>query len=318
MNCKDLEPNLPLYFYGELTAENRAAWDAHFASCAACRARLEEARRLDEVLASARRREPSPELLVVCRQSLEEALDREQLGWRHLWRTWFPSLSLAPATGAVAVLTLVLFGFGLGWTLRPRADSALGTASAPGANSSFLGADLSNLRISNISNVSPDPRTGEVRITLDAERRVTLEGSLDDPRIRQVLVDTMKGYENPGIRRDTLDALKAQTADPAVREAVLYALRQDSNAGVRLEALKSLATAECLADTHTALLDRLEHDPNAGVRVAAVEALVAHAETEGPDPDVETTLERLAATDPNPSVRVKSLTALQRMRGDEF
>lgn len=318
MTCKDLEPNLPLYIYDELTTEDRAAWEAHFASCPACRGRLEEARRLNEALESVPRRESSPELLVACRQSLDEALDHEQLGWRHLWRSWFPSLSLAPATGAVAVLTLVLFGFGLGWTLRPRADSALGTASSPGANSSFLGADLSNLRISNISNVSPDPRTGEVKITLDAERRVTLEGSLDDPRIRQVLVDAMKGYENPGIRRDTLDALKTQTTDPAVREALLYALRQDSNAGVRLEALNSLATTQCLADTHLALLDRLEHDPNAGVRVAAVEALVAHAETEGLDPDIVAALERLAATDENPSVRVKCLTALQRMRGDEF
>lgn len=318
MNCHDLEANLPLYFSDELSAEERAAWDAHVSSCALCRGRLEEMRRLHQVLASPLRREPSPQLLARCRLSLDEALEREQLGWRHLIRSWFPSPGFAPATGALAVLTLVLFGFGLGWTLRPRADSMLRTAAKNGGTPSFLGADLSNLRVSNISNVSPDPRTGEVRITLDAERRVTLEGSLDDPRIRQVLVDAMKGYENAGIRRDTLDVLKTQTHNPAVREALLYALRQDANAGVRLEALRTLATSQCLLDTHGALLDRLEHDPNTGVRVAAAEALVAHAEAEGIDPDVVSALERLAASDESPSVRVKCLTALQRMSGDEF
>ena len=36
---------------------------------------------------------------------------------------------------------------------------------------------------------------------MDAERRMTLEGSLDNPQIQRVLVYAVKSYDNPGIRR---------------------------------------------------------------------------------------------------------------------
>ena len=97
---------------------------AHLAACADCRRALEDSRRLHQVLGVRSAPEPTPELIVRCRQALDEALDREQLGWRGLIRNLVPVLSgLHPsAQGAVAVLTLVLFGFGLGWTLRPRSE----------------------------------------------------------------------------------------------------------------------------------------------------------------------------------------------------
>ncbi|MBZ5516806.1 MAG: HEAT repeat domain-containing protein [Acidobacteriia bacterium] len=156
-----------------------------------------------------------------------------------------------------------------------------------------------------------------MRITLDAERRVTLEGSLDDPRIRQVLVSTIKGYENPGIRLDTLDALRMHTKDPSIREALLYALGHDPNAGVRLEALKTVRHMECDEDTHRVLLHAVEHDSNVGVRTAAVDALVQHLQEEGMDDEVLTAFEKLAASDQDPVVRMRCLSAVRRLQGNE-
>lgn len=316
MNCEEFEPAATLYLYDELSGAERAELEAHAAACESCRARLEASRRMHRLLAECPPPEPTPDLLVRCRQELEEALDREELGWRSILRGWIWSLGAAPATRAAAVATLVLFGFGLGWTLRPRATSL--KAPAVGADQAGLGtADLGDLRIRSISQVAPDPQSGGVRITLDAERRVTLEGSLDDPRIRQVLVSTIKGYENPGIRLDTLDALRMHTKDPSIREALLYALGHDPNAGVRLEALKTVRHMECDEDTHRVLLHAVEHDSNVGVRTAAVDALVQHLQEEGMDDEVLTAFEKLAASDQDPVVRMRCLSAVRRLQGNE-
>lgn len=312
MNCKELEEALPLYLYGELTEDERAALDAHLGACGRCRAALQETRRLHETLNQRQPAEPSPELLVECRQALEEALDHESIGWKRLFQAW---RSAFPAFSAASILTALVLGFGLGWSLRPRVSRDLPTGPAV-SSSSFLGTDLENMRIRGISQVAPDPKTGEVRITLDAERRVTLEGSLDDPRIQRLLVYAVKDYENPGIRRDTLDALRTRRNSPSVRDALLYVLQKDPNPGVRLEALEAVRGMEWGEDVHRALTEAVERDNNPGVRITAIDALVQHA-MEGKDEAALPMLERLAARDPNPSVRLKCVRAVRILAQNE-
>ncbi len=238
MDCKRVEENLPLYFYDELGGEPRAEMEAHLAACPRCAATAEELRRLSAALAARPVAEPSPDLLARCRYELEEALDRETTGWRALVRSGFGLWPMGSPLRATAALAILLAGFSLGWAMRQQAATP-----APGQGngvSPWMGADLSNMRINGISRVTPDPQTGEVHITLDAERRLTLEGSLDDARIQQVLLYAMKSYDNPGIRRDTLEVLSQHGGNPNVRAALLYALRNDPNDGVRLEALQAV------------------------------------------------------------------------------
>jgi predicted Ser/Thr protein kinase len=220
------------------------------------------------------------------------------------------------SVGAAIVVLAVALGFGLGWALRPR-PRRLGPVTPGGTETWLAGPDLSDLRIRHISEVALDPQSGEVRITLDAERRVTLKGSLDDPRIRQVLVDAVRGYYNPGIRRDTLEALRTRRDNPSVRAALLYAMRHDANAGVRLEALRTVQGMEPGRDVQEALLGALEHDTNQGVRVAAVNALIERAAEEGPDEAVMPVLVKLAANDPNAYVRLQCQAAVRKMEGNE-
>jgi len=236
--------------------------------------------------------EPAPDLLVRCRQALDEALDREEMGWGAALREWLPRLGIVRPAGAVAALTLVVLGFGLGWTLRPRAGVLV-----PGVekDSTLSAMSLGDARISGISQVSPDPKTGGVRITLNAERRMTLEGSLDDDNVRKVLVYSLKSYDNPGIRVD---------------------LRNDPNLGVRLEALKAVRRMNWNPEVRQALLD-VVHQPkaNQGLRGAVVDELVKHA-VKDKDEVALSTLEQLAANDPNDYVRVKSLRALVALGAD--
>jgi len=312
MNCQEFEENLPLLLYGELPPEERAACEEHLAVCPSCRVAREKFERFHQVLAQRPPAEVSPGMLAEARRALDEALEREEHGWRALWHHSFPILRFEPASGFALALTLVLLGFGVGWGLRPHAGAL--TAGAPGVNrSSVANPDLENMRIRDISDVAPDPQTGGVKVTLDAERQITLEGSLDDPRIQQVLVYAVKSYDNPGIRRDTLDALRSHADNPTIRQALIYAMRHDANAGVRLEALGAVCNLESKADVDTALLDALEHDANPGVRVAAVDALIDRTEKEGCDLSTAQALEHLATADSNPYIRLKCANAVMKL-----
>jgi hypothetical protein len=312
MNCQKLEENLPLLLYGDLSAWEQAACNEHLAGCANCRAAREKLEQFHEVLAHRPEVEVSAALLAEARMGLDEALERQQHGWRALWHSGLPLLHFQPASGFALALTLVLCGFGLGWGLRPHAAQL--TSGVAGVNNAGVaGPDLQNMRISGISRVAPDPQTGGVKITMDAERRVTLEGSLDDPKIQEVLVYAVKSYDNPGIRRDTLDALRSHVDNPNIRQALLFAMQHDPNAGVRLEALGAVCNISSSDDVHTALLESLEHDTNLGVRVAAVDALIDHTEKEGCDAPTAQALEHLASSDSNPYVRLKCANAMMKL-----
>src|SRR5437870_12539603 len=107
MSCEELEQTLLTYLYDELPADERAAYDCHLASYPDCRSALEESRRLHQVLGQRPALEPTTELVVRCRQALDEALDREQLGWMGLFLNWVRvvAVSRLPTQGFIAALT---------------------------------------------------------------------------------------------------------------------------------------------------------------------------------------------------------------------
>ncbi len=313
MNCQDFDRDLTLFRYGELSPAEREALEAHVAACPACRANLEAYDKLHKLLAQREPAEPTPQMLAECRMMLEDALDRDlaNYSWKKVLSDWWAGVSAITPVRAATALTLIVFGFGLGWSLRPR--SPLAPESAPPAGTATAAstfADPSNLRINAITQVAPAPNSG-VRITMDAERRMTLEGSLDDPHIRQILVDAVKGYSNPGIRRDSLDALREGSSHPSVREALLYAMDNDPNPGVRLEAIQTARGMSWSEDVQEALVRALDLRNNPGVRVAAIDALAEHA-----DRASLPLFEKLAASDPSAYVRLKSVSAIRRLEGE--
>lgn len=306
MNCTEANQNTELYLYGELAPAEREAMETHLAGCAACRAETDRVRRLHSLVAAYSAPAPTPDLLVQCRQRLEAALEREQYGWRRLFAD--ARAALSNPSRVAAGLTLLVFGFGMGWMIRSR-SAVVSTSSGRQVESSAL-ADLG--AIGSISQVSQDPESDKVRITVNSERRVTLEGSLDDPRIRRILVDAVKTYSNPGIRLDTLDALRQKTDNPAVEEALLYALRRDPNAGVRLEALRSVPAMTWDAKVQDALIEAVQHDANPGVRVEAIDDLAKHAVAER-DQTLLPVLQSFARNDTNNYVRVRALSAVHEL-----
>lgn len=309
MNCKQADEKLSLYLYEELSADERAAVEAHLASCPACAQSAAELARLRAVLEERPLRQPTPELFVHCRSDLDEALDREDAGWRALVRGWFGQAPGQPAMRFGSALAILVLGFSMGWTMQQRQTGA----PAPKTNQADMwGSDLGDMRINGITQVSPGPQTGEVSVTMNAERQVTLEGSLDDPHIQQILLYAVKSYDNPGIRHETLEALRGRSSNPSVREALLHAARHDPNPGVRLEALEAVRPAADQPEVRAALFEILKTDSNPGVRVATIDMLLEHAD-EGDVP----ALQELAREHQNPYVRLKCAKALRERAGEK-
>jgi hypothetical protein len=310
MECAKVQDGLPLLLYGELSASEMDSFQEHLKNCPNCRAEFEKLEKLQGILAERPLIEPDAAMLAESRMALQSTLDREQHGWRALWRN-FESLRFQPSSGLALALTLVLFGFGVGWGLRPRLNN-FNPGSGAVNTADTTNQDLDSMSISRISRIDPDPQTGGVKIIMDAQRRVTLEGSMDDPEIQRVLVYAMKNYDNPGIRRNTLDALRNHADNPTIRQALIYAMQNDPNAGVRLEALGAVSDMNSEGDVHDALLSSLQHDSNPGVRVAAVDALVDKSKEEDWDEPTTQAFSHLATTDSNPYIRMKCATAVLR------
>ncbi len=91
------------------------------------------------------------------------------------------------------------------------------------------------------------------------------QGSLDDPKIQQLLLYAAQSNRNSGVRLDSISVLSQNPQDNQVREALIYAVRYDKNPGVRLKALDGLkgfvATDTRVRD---ALLDALVNDSESG------------------------------------------------------
>jgi hypothetical protein len=311
MSCS--EESLTFYIYGELEPTERQAVEAHTKECATCRERLAALERLRAVMDQRTLFEPAPEQLMRSRLRLEEALDADQVGWRSLVSDWLPLLPGALPSRLAATVLLLALGFGFGWILRPRARSlpnaSGGSLQAPRAGS-LVGPSFD--QISSITQVQPEPQTEQVRITLNAEHHVTLEGSLDDPRIRNILVDAVKRYDNAGIRLDTLEALQQGSNDPSVQDALLYALERDPNAGVRLQALRYVQQMAWSAKVQKALVDVARDDQNPGVRVAAINSLVSHALAQR-EQSLIPVLENFSQKDPNNYIRMRALVAVHEL-----
>jgi hypothetical protein len=295
MKCESIRKWFSLYLYGELSAGEEEAFLTHLGLCEACRSGLEQEKRLHRAL-DAVQRKPAPELLESCRGQLRQSI-RGPAAWKG--RHGFVSGLLeafnfprpwAKAAGAAA---LVAVGF---FAARLASPPAVGMD------------DLSEGATTQIRQVTPGPG-GEVEVLVDVTRPRVFSGTLEDGWIRALLLAGAQDPEDPAVRVDALDLLKARPELPEIRSVLLFAAEHDPNDGVRLKALEGLRSLTSDPESRRVLSRVLLTESNPGVRSTAVD-LLAPVNAQ----DVVETLQQLLMHEQNDYIRMRSQQALQTMR----
>jgi HEAT repeats len=172
--------------------------------------------------------------------------------------------------------------------------------------------------IANVTGVVQAPNSELVQVNYNKIVPESMEGSLDSPEIRNLLLVGTRAAATPGVRMNAVSLLTDEckaghecqsTADGnGIRHALMVSLRYDEDAGVRMKALDGLQRFVG-QDQHVrdAVLEAVMHDPDAQVRQAAIGLL----EPVHSDSSVRQVLRTVATQDANPYIRTASYNALQ-------
>ncbi|MGA8937664.1 MAG: HEAT repeat domain-containing protein [Acidobacteriaceae bacterium] len=270
---------------------------------------------LNEELALVPMVEPSPNLLAASRMQLDEALDN--LPPRSMSQRFFGNAFrwLGFLQGAPALATLLLgMGF-LGGNFIARYEAA----HAPQLPRPVILSDTADGAIASVSGIVQTPNSELVQVKYNRLVPETVQGSLDDPQIRQLLLLGTKLATNNDVHVDSVALLANECRSShdcdgsddgtnEIRATLVSSLRDDKSAAVRLKALDGLQPY-IAKDQHVrdAVLDALLYDKSADVRTQAISMLTP---VEG-DSSVRQVLRTVSSQDANPAIRNASFQVLQ-------
>jgi hypothetical protein len=318
MKCDTAQQNMILAGYGELHDEQMDGLEEHLAHCADCRREFAALQGFEATLAFHPMLEPSPNLLAQARLKLDEELD---LIPPHGFLTRVRGLffgALANMQSAPALTTLLLgIGFLAGdFTYRFQ------VAHAPKSPQRVILMDPTNGVIANVSGIEKTPNSEIVQVKYNRLVPETMEGSLDDPEIRKLLMMGLTSATTVGVRENSVSLLASECkaghrcadgADKAedgdgIRGALLVSLRYDKSAAVRLKALAGLEPYVSQDQrVRDAVLESLMTDSSSTVRSAAI-GLLQPVQS---DSSVRQVLRTVSTQDENPYIRTASYQALQ-------
>jgi hypothetical protein len=311
MECELAQQQIALFAYGELPDDQCHALEGHLAACKRCQEEFAAVQALQQAMALAPAQEPSANLLAQARLRLEEALDNmPRTSWlMRIQQSMFRGVSML-GRAPVAASALLVLGLGSGsWAgYQYAARSHRPVAELAGA---VEGAG----KIANVSSIVREPNTENVEVHFNRLVPETTQGSLDDPRIRELLLLGTQSQLNPGVAQNSVSLLADeclaghQCTDGPIRKALLVALRYDKDSGVRLNALNGLKpyVAEDMR-VRDGVLEALMNDPDATVRSRAIE-LLHPVEA---DSSVREVLHTVASEDDNPHIRTVSQEVLDQ------
>jgi hypothetical protein len=321
MNCELAHERIVSAAYGELTDEQTHELERHMAGCPECHTEREELLALKVLAAAHPVIDPPANLVARSRQRLEEALDAlppkrwyEWLGQRMLNN--FASLQAAP----VAACLLLVAGAGAGvlggYEFAQNRAAHAATAITATAQNIVPEPPPAPAEISSISSIVRQPNSDMVEVSYNQVVTKQMEGSLDDPAIRQLLMLASENSASAGVRDDSVGLLAAECraghkcTAAGIRDALMVALRYDKNAGVREKALQGLEpyVAEDVR-VRDAVLEALLNDPDPRIRTDAINIL----EPVEADTTVRQVLHTVANSDHNPQIRTVSRQVLSRV-----
>jgi hypothetical protein len=313
MKCELAQQNIVLVTYGELPDEQMASLEQHLGECEDCSRELKALLAMHEALAYRPMVDPSPNLLAHSRMRLDEELDLIPphglfTRLRSNLYAWLGHVQSAPA------LVTLLLGVGF---LSGNFTYRYQIAHQPKLPPPFVLTNSTKGAIANISGIVQTPNSEIVQVSYNRVVPETVQGSLDDPQIRQLLLIGTKAAANNGVRTDSVSLLASecraghQCADgpegTAIRNGLMASLHYDKNPNVRMKALDGLqpyVTED--QNVRDSILEAVMHDSNADVRMHAI-GLLAPVHS---DSSVRQVMRTVSTTDENPYIRTVSTQSL--------
>jgi hypothetical protein len=304
MKCEWVQENILLFIYNELPDDARYELEQHLARCTDCASQLKVSRQFHATLSQFPVEEPSPNLVASSRMRLQESLETTEQGgfWQRLIfepAAWLHQIRFAPALAAMILMVGFAGGIGTTYQVLKGRERTVEPLAQPSESS-----------ITGIRSVSKEPGSDQINIKYDTVSTQETQGSLNDQRIKQLLLFAARNNYNSGVRMDSVDLLTQKPNDTHVREALLYALRYDSNPGVRLKALEGLGPyVKDDVRVRDAVLEALLNDSNPGLRTQALHLL----EPCRADSSVRVVLRKLAENDQNQYIRSQARNWLAQL-----
>lgn len=318
MRCETAQEQIVLMIYGELEDGLQIGLEQHISRCEVCRVDLVTLQSMDLDLQQLPVVEPSPNFIARSRMRLDEALDLMPphgflTRMRSNFHRWVGNIQSAPALATL----LVGLGFLAGdFSLRYK------LAHAPKPQAPVVIVNSTQGTVANVSGIEQTPGSELVQVHYNRTVPETIEGSLDDPQIRNLLMLGTRAGASESVRADSVDMMAGECAmghrcesssdGQGLRNALMVSLRYDTNPGVRMKALKGLQryVGQDLK-VRDAVLESLMSDTNAGIRKAAI-GLLEPVQT---DSSVRQVLRTVSAQDTNPYIRTASFEMMQGSEG---
>lgn len=300
-----------MHLYGELSDVARIELEQHLDRCGDCKREWETAKAFRAEMDTFQPAEPSAYLLASSRIKLHDALENVQPAWS--WRRfvldpvhWLQQMRFSPALAAAILI--------VGFTAGVLTTFQITRPGATGQKGIIGGVTPPPPTIAGISGIEQQPGTDRVQIKYDTVQQQQTQGSLEDPKIEQLLLYAARNQQNPGVRVSSLDLLSQRCKDPQVREQMIYSLRYDKNPGVQLKAVDALQPyVKSDLRVRDALIEALLlPGTNQGVRTEAIRLLQAVKA----DTSVRAALKQLNK-DPNPFIQRESKRMLASMANIE-
>jgi hypothetical protein len=327
MNCELAHEWIVTAAYGELADDKVHELQRHLSECAGCRKEQEQLQAMKVLADVLPVQEPGPNLVARSRLRLDEALDTlPPMRWYEVLMQRFlnnmASLQAAPIAAGLLLVAGIgagsLGGYEFAQNRAARAATSVpvvATDQTPAAPQAVtLPPNLAT--VASVSSIMRKPGSEMVEVSYNQLVPQHLEGSLDSPAIRQLLMLATENASSAGVRDDSVGLLAAECRAghsclaAGIRDALMVALRYDKDPHVRKKALEGLEpyVAEDIR-VRNAVLEALLNDSDPRIRTESINLL----EPVEADTSVQQVLYSVSTSDDNPHIRNVSRQVLSRV-----
>jgi anti-sigma factor RsiW len=326
MNCEVAQEWIVTAAYDELPEEEAHELERHMEGCPGCQQERKQLLALQALAGADPVAEPDANLAARARLKLDAALDAlPAKRWYERWsayaRVSFARVGAAPVAALLALAVGAGAGGWGGYRLaqqRKTAPAVAQSAAAPAAETRAQPAETANAvaDVASVSAVVRKPNSDVVDVTYKQLVPRHIEGTVDNPAIRQLLVLASADSASPRVRGDSVSLLAAgcrtgrRCQQAGVRDALMIALRYDANPAVREKALEGLEPYVAQdVRVRDAVLEALMNDSDPRIRSASIN-LLAPVEA---DASVRQVLYNVSNSDDSPQIRNVSRQILNQV-----